>query len=306
MGAWFEMVVGLGWIAAVAAIALATFVGLVLLLYLVGPLLVRATVRLREDQPVRPLGKNALPLASIAAKKRVGPSLEELGFMPTADLFSREPAFDLTITIHVYEQAEAGRSAAILVPFPHAGSSGPLGDDGRPLDREAKAGPWTLDFCTLYGDGAELDTTLSSNPSVLLTSGRKRSLQVDHLEPPDLYRLHLIREARREREDAAFGDALVRHLPDADDPATSINTQLLHEYAEMRAIGYLRRDPADPRANKLTLPAAYRTTWRTLWPLKPILLARARRRADAMLADADSPPSDRTPAVRRGSPIAMT
>jgi hypothetical protein len=235
---------------AMALTAIALVVGAFAFLHLAGPLLVWRKHRMEARVEFAPAVPEAAIAAAPAEFQRANGSLQQLGFRHVAATLYR--AFGSESTIVLYRR-EDDPVVAVL----HWARSG----------AEAMV---VAEFDQRFADGSRASLGNGALPSMLPRPAGDRAWHLSGVE--DMAELWQRFRRLRDRLDAA---------PIAPDPGTE-----LAEFEEdfnahlrfLRERGFYSAPDANGHAT-MSLPSAFRMSWRLLWPWKPLLLARERRRA---------------------------
>ena len=126
-----------------------------------------------------------------------------------------------------------------------------------------------VEFNTEFEDGSEIDTSNSSTVKVFYDVPQKVTVKIPHLKDVGrLYHVHLyLVEQRASRAVLAEPGTEVEHL------CASVRKSL----AQQAELGYYFLDESTERYRH-TWKGAIRSTWRLLWPAKPVI---ERRQAQA-------------------------
>jgi hypothetical protein len=262
--------------------AILVIIGLVVLVYVGAPLLIKSTMRLNRRPTVRAMDVPALPSEAHDYFGRTAGPLAALGFELRA-YFALDDAVPNVNSVHAWwVNHDTGQNALASVIYTRTPNSA----------LPPKAKPY-LEFLTKEASGLAIMTNNSPDASSF-----KRLPDADTLiasavqDVNDLYRLHVAREHR-------LGSAgATRYVPaPGDELAVFVE---MYDYPILRQVevGYFRYDDqAD--VYRMTTRGAFAMTWGQLPPIVQLRRARDRAEASRQLAEVNRAPRD----PRRGVPV---
>ncbi|MCW8129474.1 MAG: hypothetical protein KIS92_03740 [Planctomycetota bacterium] len=242
--------------------------GSVLLPYVLGPILVKATQAQAVRATFRPLDGTApdLPGDAKAFFEAGIPPLLELGFTPLACMEMSHYVKNVKVYFTILEHREHC-DYAMLDAFYLVFASG-----------ECKHRSMHTEFISLLTPERSV-TTNNSSESVATppVPGREKYFFRNITDSQRLYRAH---QALARRAHAGTRMPLSAWEPDARVLQESIS----REHAFLSGQGYLRLDET-AQQYRLTWKGAILMTWRLCWPVKQIRMAGDGRRAEALLRE---------------------
>ena len=200
---------------------------------LLGPILVRFTLKLSANPDLAHIDSDRLPPAVRSYfDARTGP-LQDLGFRIVADLVQTGFIPNLTSLIRLFVHPD-NRDGAICVCM----------ESGRGVGRIHAA---YVEYATTFADGRELCTNNSPSPNSFAPVPEKQLHRLPAVEDPrELYEIH--REAA-----ARFGGNTGRILPRDEDAIRTLARSMREDTARQVRTGYLYLDRA---------AQCYRPTWK--------------------------------------------
>ena len=251
----------LAWLAAVA-------LGVLLLPYVLGPVLIQATHKSRaaptliafdpDERPAPPAVQEVLDDTE-AALWSCG--FEVIEHVALPDLVPNVKAVFVLLT-----RPESNDSAMAVAAFAASGAT--------PMKR------YYVEFATEYADGFELCTNNGTDESAYCPLPHKRVLQCDFLRDPEaLWRFH-------ERAAQEFGTGPKKPVPTRQSALEHLRQGMLKEHTDQIAVGWLWHDEEN-EAFRPTWKGACLMTWKLCWPVSLIRRTARRKRAKALMQEWD-------------------
>ena len=231
-------------------IALWVLAGLLLLLYVIGPIIVYRTFWYSTAPTIDVLSASDLPEDAqtffVAAREQ----FEKVGFRDhwgdyrIKKLVSGNQEQYICAMVNP-ETRESGGAVFLIQKLPHQ------------QDMVVKG----YGFSSELNDHTEIATANSTNPSLPINSDQYREIIL-----PDIWDIELLYKIHRFSLEQSFGNQ-VFWLPETDNAIEAIQYTLLKPARALEQMGLLRLD-AGRHKYVPTLKGSYLMTWQELWPLK--------------------------------------
>ncbi len=211
---------------------------------LLGPILVRFTLRLSANPDLARIDSDHLPPPVRSYfDAQTGP-LQGLGFRIVADLVQTGFIPNLVSLIRLFVHPD-NRDGAICVCM----------ESGRGVRRLQAA---YVEYATTFADGRELCTNNSPSPNAFAPVPEKQLHRLPAVEDPrELYEIH--REAA-----AQFGGNTGRILLDGEEAIRTLNRSIQEDTARQIRTGYLYLDRAS-QCYRPTWKGAFLMTWKQVF-----------------------------------------
>lgn len=245
--------------------------GLMALMYLGAPVLIRLTTMLTASPDYRPLNTTDAPREVWEYLLSSARELEPLGFYPTAYLEVRAVQNVRTYLLMLLHPQHQDLANVIVMYIPTAGNDGMSASGWKVSTRY-------MEFCTEYEDGFSVDTyNTSTIPSFKRMDTEVKARVPSVKDPGELYRLHQFLLARCGR---------------AGRKVTYAPTEVLAHRLRVERKGFdqqvkFGRMYLDPLVNayRPTWIGAYLMAWGLLWPVTSFRRMRLRQEERRLLAE---------------------
>jgi hypothetical protein len=237
--------------------------GVVLLLYVVAPLIIRGALPLNAHARVEPLAPAYLTPAAWRYFQSTAPGFAIHGFRALlyARLDDQVPNVSMELALWVNERAGQQAMAA-----------------------RVNTGAEYVEFCTVFADGSSLITTTTGDVGVFKRFKEKDTLSVPGIrDVGELYRLHLYRETLATPRDP------IRYVPADHDAVDYLRQSALVDMLRQQRGGYYFQTE-QPGLFRMTIFGAFLITWKLLPPWNQLRKLAARRRAKGQLRGAGARP----------------
>jgi hypothetical protein len=246
----------------------AIVIGVVVLPYVLGPLLIRFTHKTRRnptlityDPDERPAPESVQEFLDEVEAALWGCGFEVLGHVAVPDLVPNVKAIFVLMA-----RLESNDNAMAVAAFGEAAGS--------------SVRKFYVEFATDYADGFELNTNNTSDESAFRPLPHKRTLQFDFVkDAADLWRIH-------ERATRQFGTGPKKASPTRRTTVERIQSGMLKENTDQVEVGWLWYDEG-AEAFRPTWKGACLMTWKLCWPISALRRAARRQRARRLLREWD-------------------
>ena len=254
-------------------VVLAIVAGLVLLMYVGAPLIIKATLKLKVRPRIIPIDVPHMPPEVYGYFGATAPAFTACGFNIASYVYIPDQVPNATAYVALWVNHPAGQmaTAVVIYPTPQAAAGGTT----------AKI---YVEYLTKLAEGLAILTNNSNDLGAFKKTAAKDTLRAVKVQDPAmLYGLHLHREARLARPEAK------RYLPAPGHEAAAFVEAVAWDTRKQLETGYFHE--AEPDLLRPTLRGALFMTWGELPPFKKIRLARSDREAGRQLREAMQGPT---------------
>lgn len=245
---------------------LAAVGGLLALQYILGPILIRYTQKMRgSPHSSHSILKRSRPRpTSRHSSTQLKQNSGDHGFEALAHVALPNVLANVKSIVVVMVRPESNDAAMAATMF---GTGG-----GTTVEK------FHVEFSTDFADGIEVATTNSKEESVFRPLPHKKLLQCDFArDPVGLWRIH-------DRATREFGTGSKVRVPGGDEVVERFAASLRKEFTDQVAVGWLYYDE-EHDVFRLTWKGACLMTWKICWPVAQIRRAPRRKRVNRLLEE---------------------